>query len=159
MAIDGHWPISGNMGAWPKSMDDAGPVDPSGNALGLDDVNAFLYPTKPDPFTSSTDASWRYRIDMWRGRDAGGQRVEHHYISERAANDVLVSLSNGRIGPIDFDGDGYITMTRRKDNAANLSQRGDFTYEHARFPPRPPTPTGSCRADTPTTIAEAIILR
>lgn len=96
VARDGFWPISGNYGEYPTA---------SGTPS--------TYPDRPGVFSS--DAEWKRRIDEWRGRDAMGLRIEQHYISERAANDVLVNLSNGRIGPIDFDGDGHVTMTARDE--------------------------------------------
>lgn len=103
IAIDGFWPISGNYGAF---------TNPFGGAAKIPED--LLYPPVPVAWPS-TSAEWQRRIDEWRGRDAAGLRIEHHYISEAAANDILVSLSNGQIGPIDFDGDGHITMTRKKD--------------------------------------------
>lgn len=97
VARDGYWPISGNYGEFPAS---AGPS---------------LYPDRPAGGPWSSDNEWQRRVDEWRGRDAAGLRVEHNYVSEAAANDVLVSLSNARIGPIDFNGDGHIEMTRKQD--------------------------------------------
>ena len=94
VARDGYWPISGNYGEFPTA---GGPA---------------LYPDRASPWAD--DAEWKRRIDEWRGQDAAGLRVEQHYISEAAANDVLVNLTNGRIGPIDFDGDGHITMTTKE---------------------------------------------
>jgi hypothetical protein len=112
VAVDGFWPISGNFGAYP---------DPSGSAKSVDDL---MYPpglmsvwTK----LGSTVGECQRRLDELRGRDAAGLRIEHHYISEAAANDILVSLSNGQIGPIDFNGDGHVEMTRKKD----IPLRGD----------------------------------
>lgn len=151
VAIDGYWPISGNYGAWPKSMNASGePVDPEGNPIALPSSLAFMYPYMPPPFQGATTIrNWQYRVDEVRGRDAAGLRIEHHYISERAANDVLVSLSNGRIGAIDFDGDGHITMTRDARNrsvaagtAATSANdgavvRGDFTWAHNIVPNQP----------------------
>ncbi|MCK6471550.1 MAG: hypothetical protein L6R28_07375 [Planctomycetes bacterium] len=96
---EGFWPIAANYGMAPD------PQAASGAAA--------YYPLKPAT-GGWTDAEWKRRWDEIRGRDEAGLRVEQHYISERAANDVLVSLSNGRIGPIDFDGDGHVTMTRGK---------------------------------------------
>ncbi|MBI3832446.1 MAG: hypothetical protein HY291_23175 [Planctomycetes bacterium] len=95
VARDGWWPISGNYGEYPTA---AGPDQ---------------YPAMPGAWSNVDE--WHRRIDEWRGRDAAGLRIEQNYISERAANDILVSLSNGRIGPIDFDGDGHVTMTRRQE--------------------------------------------
>ncbi|GMV83032.1 MAG: hypothetical protein AMXMBFR7_42160 [Planctomycetota bacterium] len=151
VAIDGHWPISGNYGAWPKTMNvDGDPVDPEGNPIALPSSLAFLYPYMPPPFQGvTTIRNWQYRVDEVRGRDAAGLRIEHHYISERAANDVLVSLSNGRIGAIDFDGDGHITMTRDARNRGVVAStaatvgtgqvvaRGDFTWAHNIVPNQP----------------------
>jgi hypothetical protein len=92
------WPISANYGNY---------YDPVANT----DV-----PYPPVPGVGGWDKpEWERRIDEWRGRDAAGLRVEQHYISESAANDVLVNLSNGKIGPIDFDGNGRIEMTRKAD--------------------------------------------
>ncbi|MFH0939290.1 MAG: hypothetical protein V1899_08415 [Planctomycetota bacterium] len=102
VARAGFWPISANYGEYHDPL--ANPVGPA------------LYPTPPPSWLAiSTPAEWNRRLDEWRGRDAAGLRVEHNYISERAANDVLVSLSNGKIAPIDFDGDGHITMTRKEE--------------------------------------------
>ncbi|MCK6474810.1 MAG: hypothetical protein L6R28_24075 [Planctomycetes bacterium] len=93
VAKAGWWPIAANYGRAPDASGDP------------------YYPNPPG--TGGWNATeWRRRWDEIRGRDEAGIRVEQHYISEKAANDVLVSLSNGRIGPIDFDGDGHITMTR-----------------------------------------------
>jgi len=131
VAVDGFWPVSDNLGAFP---------DPSGAAKNSPED--MLYPAPPpgmfqdnihvggpvhmspsdnksmlaDNYSAAIpDWEWKRRIDEWRGCDASGLRVEHQYISERAANDILVSLSNGQIGPIDFDGDGHITMTCATD--------------------------------------------
>ncbi|MCK6473767.1 MAG: hypothetical protein L6R28_18750 [Planctomycetes bacterium] len=93
VAKAGYWPLAANYGRAPEAG-----ADP-------------YYPSVPGT-GGWTAAEWKRRWDELRGRDEAGIRVEHHYISERAANDVLVSLSNGRIGPIDFDGDGHVTMTR-----------------------------------------------
>jgi len=97
VARAGHWPISANHGEY---------FDPIANGPAL-------YPPLTSPWTSQGE--WERRIDEWRGRDAAGLRVEHNYISEAAANDVLVSFSNGRVRPIDFDGDGVVRMTRRDE--------------------------------------------
>ena len=102
VAVDGYWPVSGNYGAWP------GPY-PAGMPNAPEDL---LYPARVAPW--ATDAEWRRRVDEWRGRDAAGLRVEQHYISEAAANDVLVSFFNARVAPIDFDGDGRVTMTSKR---------------------------------------------
>ena len=117
VAIDGFWPISGNLGVF---------HDPSGKAAAAGGKpEDLLYPPRPggafvdnsgDP-GHDPDYEWHRRIDEWRGCDASGLRVEQQYISERAANDILVNLSNGQIGPIDFDGDGHITMTRQQELA------------------------------------------
>src|SRR5208283_2428444 len=103
VAVTGYWPISANYGAYPQ-----------GNGGAITTPEAMLYPPMPANLCGS-QAEWQRRIDEWRGRDAAGLRVEQNYISEAAANDVLVSLSNGLAGPIDFDGDGHITMTRRDE--------------------------------------------
>ncbi len=121
VAIDGFWPISGNLGVF---------HDPLGKVVGGSPPEALLYPARPaGHFADNTgnpdpDFEWKRRIDEWRGCDASGLRIEQQYISERAANDILVSLSNGQIGPIDFDGDGHITMTRAAEipNANGASQ-------------------------------------
>jgi hypothetical protein len=113
VAVDGFWPISGNLGVF---------LDPTGTLAG-GPPESFLYPPRPAGLFADTvgghggdaDWEWKRRIDEWRGCDAAGLRVEQQYISERAANDILVSLSNGQIGPIDFDGDGHITMTRKQE--------------------------------------------
>ncbi|MCW8131117.1 MAG: hypothetical protein KIS92_12280 [Planctomycetota bacterium] len=95
VARHGYWPISGNYGEFPTA---SGPQ---------------RYPDRPANWGDTNE--WERRIDEWRGRDASGLRIEQNYISERAANDVLVSMSHGRIRPIDFDGDGHITMTRKQE--------------------------------------------
>jgi len=103
VARDGYWPISANMGAFPDPITTGG-------------AEAYLFPNPPAGSPWAADIpEWKRRIDEWRGRDAAGLRIEQNYISERAANDILVSLSNGRIGPIDFDGDGHIEMTRASE--------------------------------------------
>jgi hypothetical protein len=113
VALDGFWPIAANYGVWPGPY----PYDPAGKK-----PEDMMYPDLPQNAPADwglrKNHEWRRRVDEWRGRDASGLRVEHNYISEAAANDVLVSLSNGRIGPIDFDGDGHVTMTRRERDAS-----------------------------------------
>ena len=108
VALDGFWPVSGNYGILP------GPY-----SAGVASPTDMLYPAAPpgSPWVGggAAEQEWRRRVDEFRGRDAAGLRIEHQYISEQAANDVLVSLSNGRIGPIDFDGNGYVEMTRKQD--------------------------------------------
>jgi len=100
VARDRFWPISANYGEFPTQT---GPK---------------LYPDMVAPWTDQKE--WERRVDELRGRDAAGLRVEHNYISERAANDILVSLSNGRVGPIDFNGDGVVEMTRKDELPAGL---------------------------------------
>jgi hypothetical protein len=88
-----YWPISANYGEYTNAGDG--------------------YPALETPWTDANE--WKRRIDEWRGCDASGLRVEQHYISEAAANDVLVSFTNGRIRPIDFDGNGHVEMTRKDE--------------------------------------------
>lgn len=115
VARDGWWPISGNYGEYPTA---GGPKD---------------YPDAPGVW--STDIpEWQRRVDEWRGRDAAGLRIEQNYISERAANDVLVSLSNGRIGPIDFDGDGKVTMTSKRELPLILGYGGSASTAYSAWP-------------------------
>ncbi|MCK6472200.1 MAG: hypothetical protein L6R28_10680 [Planctomycetes bacterium] len=113
VAREGCWPIAANYGRAP-------------------DASADPYYPNPPAAGGWGGAEWKRRWDEIRGRDEAGLRVEHHYISEKAANDVLVSLSNGQIGPIDFDGDGHVTMTRGygKDITAGYPYKGSAGLEN-----------------------------
>src|SRR5208283_5129859 len=141
VAVTGYWPISANYGAYPQ-----------GNGGAITTPEAMLYPPMPANLCGS-QAEWQRRVDEWRGRDAAGLRVEQNYISEAAANDILVSLSNGLIGPIDFDGDGHVTMTRKDEIPLDRDYNGqqvDYWKTNPTLNPLPGYPwhnlTGSTAA-------------
>jgi hypothetical protein len=116
VAATGFWPISANYGAFPQQN----------NGQVTNPIEVMLYPLQVAPWTGggAVQAEWERRIDEWRGRDASGLRVEQNYISEEAANDVLVCLSNGLIPPIDFDGDGHVSMTLKSELPPDQNYNG-----------------------------------